>query len=114
MATKVHADAILMSVSELKKSPTQAIDNVQHATNPPIYILNRNEPVANLVSTSYVERKEILEEENSNLTDLVNEQAYQIIALQRLLNDNGERLSDSEVRGDAVNTDLSEIEDEWS
>lgn len=42
------------------------------------------------------------------------ERAYNILALQRLLHDNGERLSDYEVRGNVVNDDLLPIKDEWS
>jgi PHD/YefM family antitoxin component YafN of YafNO toxin-antitoxin module len=113
MAITVQANAVLMSVSELKKSPTQAIDGLAATPGSPVYILNRNEPVASLVSTDYVARKEALEKENATLTDELLDQKYQIIALQRLLNDTGKHYTDHEVRGDDVDMDLSSIEDEW-
>lgn len=113
MSTTIHANAILMSVSELKKSPTQAIDDLKTQPDAPVYILNRNEPVASLVSTQYVNRKEELEKTNTRLLEELDDQKYKIIALQRILNDDGTRISDKVVRGIATDTDLSDIEDEW-
>ncbi|MDR3189881.1 MAG: hypothetical protein LBT80_01595 [Lactobacillaceae bacterium] len=105
--------AELMSISDVKKAPMEAF-NKSAEFHSPITILNNNVVVGALVDKEgllQIQKNQQMLQQNQ---DLLNDAYFKIEVLQRLVNDDGTRISDGDVRGEFVNLNLSNIEDEWA
>lgn len=100
-------DTPISSISELKKSPNTIIDKAAD-TKTGVYVLNRNRPVAVVMTVSDYEK---LVNDNDELL----ERLYDTEVAKRLENQSGKTYSEAEVMGETFANHTPELDpdDGW-